>query len=217
MILILQPDTDKSSADYRQLMEYLSNLENITTRTHDEVGARQVLTEIYLVGDTAALQVEDTGGVYLVPAFVGLGAPHWDSQARGAIFGITRGTGPNDIARAALEAVCYQTLDLLEAMEADYSGSSNAALRVDGGMVASDWTMQCLADILDRPVNRPEVLETTALGAAWLAGMHTGIWPDEQGFATAWRLDTCFEPAMDPDTRQQLISGWRDAIRRTLS
>ncbi|MCG6967022.1 MAG: glycerol kinase GlpK [Chromatiaceae bacterium] len=155
--------------------------------------------------------------VYLVPAFVGLGAPHWDANARGAIFGITRGTGPNEIARAALESVCYQTFDLLEAMEADYAGSSDAALRVDGGMVASDWTMQRLADILDRPVHRPEVLETTALGAAWLAGMHAGVWPDEEGFAATWKLDRCFEPTIAPDTRLQLISGWRDAVRRTLS
>ena len=108
-------------------------------------------------------------------------------------------------------------LDLLEAMEADYSGSSEAALRVDGGMVASDWTMQRLADILDRPVNRPEVLETTALGAAWLAGMHTGVWPDEQGFGQAWKLDTRFAPSMQPDTRQRLVTGWRDAVRRTLT
>ena len=164
-----------------------------------------------------AAQADPNHHVYLVPAFVGLGAPHWDAHARGAIFGITRGTGPNDFARAALESVCYQTLDLLEAMEADYSGSSDAALRVDGGMVASDWTMQRLADILDRPVNRPEVLETTALGAAWLAGMHTGVLPDEQGFEKSWKLDTRFEPSMAPDTRQRLVTGWRDAVRRTLT
>ena len=155
--------------------------------------------------------------VYLVPAFVGLGAPHWDANARAAIFGLTRGTGRNEIARAALESVCYQTLDLLEAMQADLSASSDAALRVDGGMVASDWTMQRLADILDRPVHRPQVLETTALGAAWLAGMHNGIWPDERGFAATWKLDRCFEPALDSDTRRRLITGWRDAVRRTLS
>ncbi|MGD8955948.1 MAG: glycerol kinase GlpK [Chromatiaceae bacterium] len=155
--------------------------------------------------------------VYLVPAFVGLGAPHWDPNARGAIVGLTRGTGRNEIARAALESVCYQTLDLLEAMQADLSGSPDAALRVDGGMVASDWTMQRLADILDRPVHRPQVLETTALGAAWLAGMHSGIWPDERGFAATWKLDRCFEPTLDADTRLRLITGWRDAVRRTLS
>ena len=155
--------------------------------------------------------------VYLVPAFVGLGAPYWDAQARGAIFGITRGTGPNEFARAALESVCYQTYDLLEAMRGDFAGASTAGLRVDGGMVASDWTMQRLADLLDRPVHRPKVLETTALGAAWLAGMHAGAWPDEQGFATSWELDRRFEPAMDGAVRQRLIRGWRDAVRRTLT
>ncbi|MCB1724857.1 MAG: glycerol kinase GlpK [Gammaproteobacteria bacterium] len=155
--------------------------------------------------------------VYLVPAFVGLGAPYWDAQARGAIFGITRGTGPNEFARAALESVCYQTYDLLEAMRGDFAGASTAGLRVDGGMVASDWTMQRLADLLDRPVHRPKVLETTALGAAWLAGMHAGVWPDEQGFATSWELDRRFEPAMDGAVRQRLIRGWRDAVRRTLT
>jgi glycerol kinase len=155
--------------------------------------------------------------IYLVPAFVGLGAPHWDAQARGAIYGITRNTGPHEITRAALESVCYQTLDLLKAMEADHLGSSGTGLRVDGGMVASDWTMQRLADILNRPVNRPKVLETTALGAAWLAGMSIGLWPDERGFAEAWKLDHCFEPDMQNHTRQQLVTGWRDAVRRTLS
>jgi glycerol kinase len=155
--------------------------------------------------------------VYLVPAFVGLGAPHWDANARGALFGITRATGPREIARAALESVCYQTLDLLDAMAADHAETSNAALRVDGGMVASDWTMQRLADILARPVSRPRVLETTALGAAWLAGMHSGVWPGAEGFADSWKLDTRFEPGMDADTRRRLVDGWRDAVRRTLT
>lgn len=164
-----------------------------------------------------AAQADPRQQVYLVPAFVGLGAPHWDADARGAIYGITRGTGPNEFARATLESVCYQTLDLLEAMAADYSATADTALRVDGGMVASDWTMQRLADILGRPVNRPEVLETTALGAAWLAGMHAGAWPDEAGFAASWKLDTRFEPAMDADERQRLVSGWRDAVHRTLT
>jgi len=164
-----------------------------------------------------AAEADPNQHVYLVPAFVGLGAPHWDANVRGALFGITRGTGPNEIARAALESVCYQTLDLLEAMEADYLGSSDAPLRVDGGMVASDWTMQRLADILDRPVHRPLVLETTALGAAWLAGMHAGVWPDEKGFAATWKLNRCFEPTIESNTRLQLITGWRDAVRRTLT
>jgi glycerol kinase len=176
----------------------------------------QILDSAAQSGPMAAA-ADPSQQVYLVPAFVGLGAPHWDANARGAIFGLTRGTGRNEIARAALESVCYQTLDLLEAMQADFSDSSDAALRVDGGMVASDWTMQRLADILDRPVHRPQVLETTALGAAWLAGMHAGIWPDERGFAATWKLDRCFEPTMSSDTRLQLITGWRDAVRRTLS
>ena len=164
-----------------------------------------------------AAEADPNQRVYLVPAFVGLGAPHWDANARGTIFGITRSTGPNEMARAALESVCFQTHDLLESMEADYADSSSAPLRVDGGMVASDWTMQRLADILNRPVNRPEVLETTALGAAWLAGMQAGIWPDEKGFAVAWKLNKRFEPGMAVDLRDQLVTGWRDAVRRTLT
>src|SRR5256885_1861434 len=120
--------------------------------------------------------------VYLVPAFVGLGAPYWQPEARGALFGLTRATGPNEIARAALEAVCYQTRDLLEAMHSDWSAQAKSVLRVDGGMVASDWTMQFLADILDAPVERPTIGETTALGVAWLAGHKAGVWADTQGF-----------------------------------
>ena len=155
--------------------------------------------------------------VYLVPAFTGLGAPHWDADARGAIFGLTRGTGPNELARAALESVCYQTVDLLEAMRADWEGSGDTVLRVDGGMVASDWTMQCLADMLDAPVDRPTILETTALGAAWLAGFKAGVWPDMDGFAASWKREHRFEPAMDKAERSRKIGGWRDAVRRTLS
>lgn len=167
-------------------------------------------------GEMAA-QADPNQQVYLVPAFVGLGAPHWEAGARGAIYGITRGTGPKELAKAALESVCYQTLDLLEAMEGDYAQSPNAALRVDGGMVASDWTMQRLADILNRPVSRPQVLETTALGAAWLAGMQAGVWPDEQGFAASWQLQRQFQPDMQDITRKRLVDGWHDAVRRTLS
>jgi glycerol kinase len=167
-------------------------------------------------GEMAA-QADPNQQVYLVPAFVGLGAPHWEAGARGAIYGITRGTGPKELAKAALESVCYQTLDLLEAMEGDYAQSPNAALRVDGGMVASDWTMQRLADILNRPVSRPQVLETTALGAGWLAGMQAGVWPDEQGFAASWQLQRQFQPDMQDITRKRLVDGWHDAVRRTLS
>ena len=160
---------------------------------------------------------DDEQDIYLVPAFTGLGAPHWDADARGAIFGLTRATGPNEFARAALEAVCYQTRDLLEAMQADWGMETNTVLRVDGGMVASNWTMQYLADILDAPVDRPQILETTALGAAWLAGSKAGVWPDMQGFAKTWKLDQEFMPKMDDDKRAQKYAGWQDAVKRTLS
>ena len=156
--------------------------------------------------------------VYLVPAFVGLGAPHWDADARGAIFGLTRNSGPAEFARAALEAVAYQTRDLLDAMKKDWKGAAaGTVLRVDGGMVASDWTMQRLADILDAPVDRPEILETTALGAAWLAGSRAGVWPKAAEFAKSWALDRRFKPEMDAKTRSAKLKGWRDAVRRTLS
>lgn len=161
---------------------------------------------------------DETQPLYLVPAFTGLGAPYWDADCRGAIFGLTRGSGPAEFARAALESVGYQTRDLLEAMTADWSGGAEAAvLRVDGGMSASDWTMQFLADIIGAQVDRPEVLETTALGAAWLAGMQAGIYPDQAGFADNWALDRRFEPKMTNNDRSQKYAGWKDAVRRTLS
>ena len=153
--------------------------------------------------------------VYLVPAFTGLGAPWWDAHARGAMFGLTRNTGPREFARAALDAVCYQTLDLLDAMRADWQGASQTVLRVDGGMVASDWMLQRLADILDAPVDRPVVLETTALGAAWLAGLGAHVWPDREGFAQSWQRQQRFEPMMNRDVRAGLVAGWRDAVSRT--
>ena len=155
--------------------------------------------------------------LYLVPAFTGLGAPHWDPDARGAIFGLTRGSGPAEFARAALESVGYQTRDLLEAMRADVPDLGETVLRVDGGMSASDWSMQFLSDILGAPVDRPEVLETTALGAAWLAGMRAGIYPDREGFAEMWALETRFEPKMQADERKTRYHGWQDAVRRTLT
>lgn len=158
--------------------------------------------------------------VYLVPAFVGLGAPHWDAHARGAMFGLTRNSGPREFARAALESVCYQTLDLIEAMHADWPEAGQggrSVLRVDGGMVASDWTMQRLADILDLPVDRPTVLETTALGAAYLAGLDAGLLPEPGRFADQWRLERRFSPAMAASRRERKVRGWRDAVRRTLS
>ena len=153
--------------------------------------------------------------VYLVPAFTGLGAPHWDAQARGALFGLTRRSGAAEIARAALEAVGYQTRELLEAMRADWPAAAGTVLRVDGGMTASDITMQFLADILAAPVDRPEVLETTAVGAAYLAGLQAGVCPDPAGFAASWRLERRFEPVMEAATRDRKWDGWRQAVRRT--
>jgi glycerol kinase len=153
--------------------------------------------------------------VYLVPAFVGLGAPWWDAEARGAIFGLTRKAGVAEVARAALEAVGYQTRDLLEAMRSDWPAAGDTVLRVDGGMTASDVTMQFLADILDAPVDRPTVMETTALGAAYLAGLKAGVCPDLAGFAARWQCERRFTPRMDAQTRTRKWAGWQDAVRRT--
>lgn len=164
-----------------------------------------------------AARADPDQDVYLVPAFTGLGAPHWDAEARGAIFGLTRGTGPAELARAALEAVCFQTADLYDAMRQDAVGSEATVLRVDGGMTASDWTMQRLADLLAAPVDRPAIAETTALGAAWLAGQAVGVWPDEEGFARMWARERRFEPQMEDGERRRRIAGWRDAVRRTLT
>ncbi|MBL6772252.1 MAG: glycerol kinase GlpK [Alphaproteobacteria bacterium] len=155
--------------------------------------------------------------VVLVPAFTGLGAPHWDSEARGAIFGLTRNSGPAEFARAALEAVCFQTNDLLTAMKADWADAARTILRVDGGMTASDWTMQALADILDAAVERPVVTETTALGVAYLAGAQVGFYGDQADFAQRWQLDRRFEPGWDSERRDRKIALWNDAVRRTLS
>ncbi|UWQ96415.1 glycerol kinase GlpK [Rhodobacteraceae bacterium M385] len=159
---------------------------------------------------------DPTQTLYMVPAFTGLGAPYWDPDARGAIFGLTRNSGPAEFARAALESVGFQTRDLLEAMAADYPGDTRN-VRVDGGMTASDWTMQFLSDILGAPVDRPEVLETTAVGAAWIAGQRAGIYADQDGFAEAWALDKTFTPTMDTATRDARYAGWKDAIARTLT
>jgi glycerol kinase len=155
--------------------------------------------------------------VYLVPAFVGLGAPYWDADCRGAIFGLTRNSGPAELARAALEAVCFQTRDLLDAMRADWPAAGETVLRVDGGMSASDWTMQRLADLLGTRVDRPRILETTALGAAQLAGMHVDFYPAAEQFAADWALEKRFAPMMPAGERDSRYEGWRDAISRTLS
>lgn len=167
-------------------------------------------------GELAA-KADDSQQVYMIPAFTGLGAPWWDPDARGALIGLTRGTGPAELSRAALESVCYQTLDLLNAMQSDWNQVSDTVLRVDGGMVASDWTMQRLADILQSSVDRPVIAETTALGAAWLAGSRAGIWPDQAGFAECWQLDRQFSPKMSAQERAHRVAGWDQAIRRILT
>ena len=154
--------------------------------------------------------------VYLVPAFVGLGAPYWNADIRGALFGLTRATTNKELARAALEAVCYQTNDLLEAMKKDWGTTGETILRVDGGMTASDWTMQFLADILGAPVDRPVVLETTALGAAYLAGLQAGLLPKPETFAKTWKRQKRFIPKMDAATRAKKCAGWKEAVRKLL-
>ena len=157
--------------------------------------------------------------VVLVPAFVGLGAPHWRPDVRGALFGLTRATGPRELARASLESVCFQTADLLAAMKADWHGSASAlsALRVDGGMAVSDWTMQRLADILGATVDRPRIKETTALGAAYLAGLQRGFFPEPDRFSHHWRSERRFEPKMDAAERARRLADWASAVRRLLT
>ncbi|MEO5612364.1 MAG: FGGY-family carbohydrate kinase, partial [Sphingomicrobium sp.] len=152
---------------------------------------------------------------YMVPAFVGLGAPHWDPDARGAIFGLTLGATGAHLARAALEAVAYQTHDLVEAMVAD-GGAAPAALRVDGGMAANAWLCQFLADIVEVPVERPADLETTALGAAFHAGLATGVWPDLAALSRTWVEADRFAPRMDAGLRRTLMQGWESAVERTI-
>jgi glycerol kinase len=167
--------------------------------------------------DAMAQSADPEQAIYLVPAFTGLGAPHWDAEARGALFGMTRNTGPRELARAALESVAYQTRDLIEAMHADWNASAQTVLRVDGGMVASDWTMQFLADMLGAQVDRPVVQETTALGAGYLAGYAAGVCPAPEEFAKTWALQRRFSPTMPAARRERLYAGWQDAVRRTLT
>jgi glycerol kinase len=170
-------------------------------------------------GETQALaEASDPGQpVIIVPAFTGLGAPYWHPDCRGAVYGLSRNSGPAELARAALESVGYQTRDLLEAMQADGAGGGDAVLRVDGGMTASNYTMQFLSDILGAPVDRPRVLETTALGAAWLAGMQAGVYPDQAGFAQSWALERRFEPTMDSADRDAKYARWKKAVTATLA
>lgn len=161
-------------------------------------------------------RVESTEGVYVVPAFVGLGAPYWDSDVRGAVFGLTRGTSKEHFVRATLESLAYQTKDVLDAMEAD-SGISLKALRVDGGAVANNFLMQFQSDLLNVPVERPVISETTALGAAYLAGLAVGFWKDRSEIAKHWHLDKQFEPEMEQEVREEIYGGWQKAIRATMA
>ena len=177
--------------------------------------------ELKIIGNASeteelATSVKDTGGVYLVPAFAGLGAPYWDQYARGAIVGLTRGSGRAQIVRATLESVAYQSRDVLEAMRND-SGLEIKDIRVDGGMVANDFLMQFQADIMDTRVERPEVAETTALGAAYLAGLAVGYWESQEQIAKNWKMDRAFEPKMDQGKRTQLYNDWKRAVERSRS
>ncbi|ODT99948.1 MAG: glycerol kinase [Rhodospirillales bacterium SCN 65-16] len=165
--------------------------------------------------EALARDAKDAHGVYMVPAFVGLGAPYWDAEARGAILGLTRDSGPGEIAAATLDSVCYQTRDLVEAMRAD--GAQIDDLRVDGGMVVNDPLMQRLADTVGAPVERPQVTETTALGAAFLAGLAAGLWPSLEALSKTWVLDRAFKPAEDTISRDRRYAGWKDAVRRVRS
>ena len=174
--------------------------------------------ELHLIHDAAdteyfARKAKDNGGVYVVPAFTGLGAPHWDMYARGAILGLTRGAGRNHIIRAALESIAYQSADVLRAMEED-TGMCLSVLRADGGASANSFLLQFQADIMGRTIVRPMIRETTALGAAYLAGLATGLWRDRDDIRSQWTLDRRYEPAMDPAERERLLQGWGRAVER---
>jgi glycerol kinase len=162
-----------------------------------------------------AVRVESTEGVYVVPAFVGLGAPYWDSDVRGAVFGLTRGTSKEHFIRATLESLAYQTKDVLDAMEAD-SGITLKTLRVDGGAVRNDFLMQFQSDLLNVPVERPVINETTALGAAYLAGLAVGFWQDRSEIKNHWQLEQSFEPKMEPSRRDELYAGWQKAVKAAM-
>jgi glycerol kinase len=181
---------------------------------HDDIGVLDAISDT----DALALASDPAEEVNMIPAFTGLGAPWWDPNARGAVFGLTRNSRKAELVRAALEAIGYQTRDLVDAMRKDWKAArDDIVLRVDGGVVESDWTMQFLADIVDAFVERPTEVETTALGAAWLAGWKAGIWPDVEGFSRRWVLDRQFRPDMEKLQRQKKLRGWHNAVRRTLS
>ena len=176
----------------------------------------KILSNASQSGDLAKLS-DNSQNLILVPAFTGLGAPYWNAECRGAVYGLTRNSGPAEFSRAALESVGFQTRDLLEAMMSDWqSGAKGGVLRVDGGMSASNWTMQFLSNILDAPVDRPEILETTAMGAAWLAGMRVGLYPEQSEFAKSWSLEKRFQPGMDDELREKRYKDWKLAVAATL-
>tara|TARA_A200000113_G_scaffold214160_1_gene217183 strand:+ start:317 stop:1810 length:1494 start_codon:yes stop_codon:yes gene_type:complete len=176
----------------------------------------KLLSKASQSGDLAKLS-DNSQNLILVPAFTGLGAPYWNAECRGAIYGLTRNSGPAEFSRAALESVGFQTRDLLEAMMSDWqNGAKGRVLRVDGGMSASNWTMQFLSNILDAPVDRPETLETTAMGAAWLAGMRVGLYPEQSEFAKSWSLEKRFQPEMDDELREQRYKDWKLAVAATV-
>jgi glycerol kinase len=176
----------------------------------DELGIISHSAEV----ETLARQVSNTDGVYFVPAFVGLGAPYWDAYARGTIIGLTRGTNRHHLARATLEAIAFQTCDVLNTMQHE-AGLHLDALRVDGGATRNDLLMQIQADILGVPVQRPKVTETTALGAAYLAGLATGVWSSTEALVAQWGIDRTFEPSIGDDQRTELLAGWHKAVERT--
>ncbi len=167
--------------------------------------------------DNLAIAADPEQSVVIVPAFTGLGAPYWDAECRGAIYGLTRNSGPKEFAKAALQSVAFQTRDLLEAMRKDWDWGTETVLRVDGGMTASNWTMQYLADQLNAPVDRPVVTETTAKGAAYLAGLAMGVYPEPSAFKKTWQLERQFVPSLGPEIRQRDYDHWSDAVQRTLS
>lgn len=173
---------------------------------------RDGLGVIDSAAQSEALAKSGKDGVTLVPAFTGLGAPYWNPNCRGAAFGLTRDTGPADMARAALQSIGFQTFDLWDAMRADWPGARDAVLRVDGGLAANNWAMQFLSDVLDAPVDRPTNVETTAMGAAWLAGMRAGVYPAQEGFAESWRREQQFTPGMDSDEREAHLARWKRAV-----
>ncbi len=225
--LLLNTGTTPVASQTRMLTTVAAQLDG--TRTYALEGAifvagaavqwlRDGLHLINEAAETAALaaSADPAQDVVLVPAFTGLGAPHWDADARGALYNLTRNTGPAELARAALESVAFQTRDLVDAMHADWSTPADTVLRVDGGMVESDWTMQFLADTLAAPVDRPIVLETTALGAAYLAGLAVAACPAPAAFAKTWALQRRFLPAMPEADRARRYAIWRDAVKRTL-